>query len=204
MAFVGPDASGKTTLARRLLDHLKTRGVPVHYVHFWTLAFPFSLAARWARKTEGQAAPRHSRPSSWRLMVLGLNTVLINYGRLLPRCVRRGIVICDRSPYDIIVYLRAIDTLVSRCLAVAVGALCFPRPDIVLLLRVSPEIAVERKELDMPTDLYTSVGSLYTSMASAKRFKRSMVREVDCNGPVDASWEESLEALRGSGVTLIS
>jgi len=165
IAIIGLDGSGKTTLARGLVEALRERGHRAAYVHAWPKAVALqklraslSAANREVRGGEmAEAPPRLPAWKAWAFFLLALYVLRIRVPRLLRRY---EFVVCDRFVHDLSSYLwlrgqKGVATLLLRA-----GA---PPPEAIFHLRVPLEALAERKreEREHPLETYARWERLY-------------------------------------------
>jgi len=194
ICVIGLDGSGKTTLARRLTQELRTSGRRTAYLHFWPKLNLFRLPGR--RSTSKSV----SRLPLRRALGLYVVTWLLLSVRL-PLLLRRyDVVICDRYVHDLAAYLalRGNGKLAQRLLRAGVRI----PPDAVLVLRVSPNTRQERKgsELEFPPDVYRAWETLYEEMLSELSIWEDCTFSLDADRPAEAVYAQARELLRRVGV----
>ena len=181
MCFVGIDGSGKSTLARSLTTIIEQRGVKCRYVWMgfndsFTIFRPVVAAA----KGSVFRGSRHMEESRTKGMVVKspvLSTIyqyLVLTDYIFQSSIRVGLplamgrnVICDRYIYDLIVAVAvlldfSVDrtmALLDRCLAV------LPKPDLVFLVDLPEELALQRKDDVVSLDFLSVRRDLYLQMA---------------------------------------
>ena len=181
MCFVGIDGSGKSTLAGSLTTIIEQRGVKCRYVWMgfndsFTIFRPVVAAA----KGSVFRGSRHMEESRTKGMVVKSPVLSTIYQYLvltdyifqssitvgLPLALGRN-VICDRYIYDLIVAVAvlldfSVDrtmALLDRCLAV------LPKPDLVFLVDLPEELALQRKDDVVSLDFLSVRRDLYLQMA---------------------------------------
>jgi len=157
MAFIvglsGIDGAGKTAAAQLLTQHLRAEGLRVRYQH--ELHYPIGKFFVWVlglvmgRSRAGHAKSQlltqkenNRRGLSFLYHLLIFVDDLLTYVRLR---LSRGVVIHDRWPYDMHLQFRS-RNYHNRLIALMFSH--FPRPNKLLLLRVSANTAYERKRTD--------------------------------------------------------
>jgi len=181
VCFVGIDGSGKSTLARSLTTIIEQRGVKCRYVWMgfndsFTIFRPVVAAA----KGSVFRGSRHMEESRTKGMVVKspvLSTIyqyLVLTDYIFQSSIRVGLplamgrnVICDRYIYDLIVAVAvlldfSVDrtmALLDRCLAV------LPKPDLVFLVDLPEELALQRKDDVVSLDFLSVRRDLYLQMA---------------------------------------
>jgi len=166
IVFLGMDGSGKTTLSRHLYEELKERGYNVSYI--WWLEGEDSIIKKLLRKIgngkiyaskehgKGMEVKHKTEPIRMKLFrIFWPQIVMINYLRFgikkiwLPKIKRSNeIIIFDRYIYDIILGLsREFDFKdVRKRRMLKVFSKLLPRPDIIFIINVPPEISYLRKK----------------------------------------------------------
>lgn len=171
IAVIGLDGSGKTTLARGLVEELQAHGYRAVYVHVWPQLFPSQKsqapATRDLKKSrEREARKEFPRLPGWRAWALFLLMFYILRIRL-PRLLRRyDFVVCDRFAHDLATYLRLRGQ--RRPVAWLLRASASLRPEAIFWLRVPIEALVERKdsELEHSPSVYSQWDRLYEEVMS--------------------------------------
>jgi len=145
--IVGPDGSGKSSLASRLVEAARRDGRPARHMHWRPGLLPQA-------GTLGGTSPDPSRPHGRKVYGRLLSLLRVYYYwidfflglrlRALPVRARGGFVIMERGWWDFAVdplryRLRVRPDLVER-----LGRL-LPRPDLVMILEAPPEVLTERK-----------------------------------------------------------
>ena len=166
VAVIGLDGSGKTTLARGLVEELRARGYRAVYVHVWPRLFsprrPRASTTRDRMEARGQDVredlPRLPSLRAWGLFLL----MLCMFKLRLPRLLRRyDFVICDRFAHDVVTYLQLRGQ--RRPAAWLLRASAALRPKAIFWLRVPVEAVVQRKGsgLEHPPSVYSRWARLY-------------------------------------------
>ena len=158
VAFLGPDGSGKSTLIQALRERLDPvfHGVSVLYWRPRLLPTPGRLKV-WnptAEKTENPdphgVVPHGKAVSVARMAYFGLDYVLGYPAVVVPKKVRKHLVIFDRFLHDV-----RVDPRRYR-MNLPAGALALleriaPKPDLIFVLQGTPEVLRQRKqELSLP------------------------------------------------------
>lgn len=172
ICVVGADGAGKTTVCRTLADELKYRGDKYEYrwcgwKEFQSLPFRMARELLWQFRRDGAEASANpennslNSPGIFR-MILGLcyfpfvflDHFITTVPQALSYSIRDRPVIYDRYYYGLIIGFSAYYSLpdwVTRSL-LGLNRL-YPSPDVVIYLKVDPDIAFERKE-DVPSPEY--------------------------------------------------
>jgi thymidylate kinase len=160
VCLIGIDGSGKTTLAKRLVEEMQARGVTSHY--FWGGFSPTVLLrpVLWLAKRLVYREDRHSQVLEQKGSVLKnkMWSTIYHYGILadyvLQVLTRAGApllfgwsVVCDRYVHDTVVNTALVlDYSDDKLLRLLVGMQrLIPRPDLTLLADLPEEIAYMRK-----------------------------------------------------------
>ncbi len=148
VAIVGPDGTGKSTLARALPQAVDKPFRRTAHVHFrpGVLPRPGAVAGRPARDaTRPQAVPLHGPMMSVGLLVyFWLDFVVGSWLRLKPLRVRSGLVVVERGWWDLLVDPKRYRLAVPEPLIRFLGALV-PRADLILVLGADPDVVLARK-----------------------------------------------------------
>ena len=198
----GVDGSGKTTIARRAVDRLQHQGHRVTYHHeldYILLKPIFRLASRLMGSRRAESAKTRSlrNMEQSKPLYAGLYYFLVWVDNLISYLyfkLKKGIIIHDRWPYDIpaiFPYRQYHNRFIEKLL------LSFPRPDILILLNVPPEVAMLRKRED-PLDWHQNL-EFYESIevrisAIAQRLKYDAI--IDSNRPIDQVVDDVLAVIR--------
>lgn len=147
IAFMGNDGSGKTTISRQIEKFFTDLGFETIYKHeyeYAILRFLFKLAGqKRIEKSRDEMLVQKKRSVSytlWPVLVWFDLLVQYLYFRLFKR---RSVILLDRYPYDQYLSFKYLGTLTKFTEWLY---LHFPKPDMHLILAVSPEIAFERKK----------------------------------------------------------
>jgi thymidylate kinase len=149
IAFTGNSGSGKTTISREMLRFFSDLGFEAIYKDeypYVVLGFLFKLIGQEKiEKHRNEMLVQNKRSVTytlWPTLVWFDLLVQYIYFRIFKR---RSVVIFDRYPYDYYLefkYLGILTTFTEWLY------LHFPKPDVHVMLAVSPEIAYERKKND--------------------------------------------------------
>jgi thymidylate kinase len=145
--LVGPDGSGKSSLAPRLAEAARREGRPVRHMHWRPGILP--QAATLGGVTPDPSRPHAGKPHGRLLSLFRLIYYWIDFSlglrlRALPIRRRGGLVVMERGWWDFAVDPRRYRMTVSPRLVERLGYLLRP-PDLVICLEAPPEILAERK-----------------------------------------------------------
>jgi thymidylate kinase len=147
IAFMGNDGSGKTTISRQVHRFFTDLGFETIYKHeyeYAILRFLFKLIGKEkVEKSQNKMLYQKKRPvryTLWPILVWFDLLMQYFYYRIFKR---RSVILLDRYPYDQYLSFKYLGILTKFTEWLY---LHFPKPDIHLLLTVSPEIAYERKK----------------------------------------------------------
>lgn len=186
ICFTGIDGTGKTTLAKLLVNSIKKQGVKCVYTYGRSedrIAMPFFMLGKFLF-LKGKDIKRYDEYSNAKKEAIGKHPVLsILYQNILffdyffqilikiisPMMLGK-IVVCDRYVYDTVINdiprsdnsMDKIRLLLGKCFHIA------PKPDIAFLIDVPEEIAYQRKN-DTPSigylrerrKIYLEIGKEY-------------------------------------------
>lgn len=187
VCFVGIDGSGKTTLAKKLVDAMKERGVTSYYVYnrlrlffsrpLYLIGRPLLFRGKDVFDDYSGYSQAKQRLFKNRFICLGYTCLLlfdyffqVMFKVRLPLALGRNIV-CDRYVYDTVVTDLAVAMNYSpertRGVLRSCLVLC-PKPDVIFLVDVPEEVAYRRKK-DVPSidylrerrTLYLDIGREY-------------------------------------------
>jgi thymidylate kinase len=183
---MGIDGSGKTSIAKSLELKLRELNIDVKYYPtfgYFILRLPLKVLEKSANKTRERYFKGDKNPLSrlWPLLVFLDCVVTYLYFKLLKR---HTIAIFDRYFYDFLVgfeFLGYGNKVVRKLF------LCLPKPDILFILDVSPEIALKRKKKvhDMNVNFYKTLRAKYLRLANDIG-----IRTVNTEKPLEKSVAE--------------
>jgi thymidylate kinase len=146
--IVGPDGSGKTTLARRMTETAADHFAESLHIHWRPRVLPRAGGAvgiELGDPSEPHARePRRALPSAVMLAYHWLDFLLGSWFRILPARRRGGLIVMERGWLDIAVDPRRYRLTVSPRVVELLGRL-LPAPDLALILRADPALLVGRK-----------------------------------------------------------
>ncbi|MBI2847822.1 MAG: thymidylate kinase [Chloroflexi bacterium] len=176
----GIDGSGKTTVAMMVVEKLRQRGEKVTYHHeldFMLLVPMFRFFSRLVggRQAENVKDNFLSGSNQSRRIYADLYYFIVWLDNLIGYAyfkLKRGVIIHDRWPYDILAifeWRQYRNRLIEKLLG------SFPRPDALLLLTVPAEVAMERKKSDphewhQTLDFYQTIERRISDMARKFRY----------------------------------
>ena len=147
IAFMGNDGSGKTTISRQIHKFFTDLGFETAYKHeyeYAILGFLFNLVGKEKiEKLQNKMLYQKKRSVSyslWPILVWFDLLMQYVYYRIFKR---RSVILLDRYPYDQYLSFKYLGILTKFTEWLY---LHFPKPDMHLLLTVSPEIAYDRKK----------------------------------------------------------
>jgi thymidylate kinase len=147
IAFMGNDGSGKTTLSRQIHKFFTGLGFETIYKHeyeYAILRFLFKLVGRKKiEKSRNEMLAQKKRSVTytlWPILVWFDLLLQYVYYRIFKR---RAVILLDRYPYDQYMSFKYLGVLTKFT---GWLYLHFPKPDMHLVLTVSPEIAYQRKK----------------------------------------------------------
>lgn len=147
IAFMGNDGSGKTTISRQIHRFFTDLGFETIYKHeheYAILRFLFKLMGKEnLNKSRNEMLVQKKRSISytlWPILVWSDLLMQYIYYRIFKR---RSVILLDRYPYDQYLSFKYLGTITKFTEWLY---LHFPKPDMHLVLTVSPEIAYDRKK----------------------------------------------------------
>lgn len=179
ICFIGIDGSGKTTLAKMLVDAMNKESIKCEYVWCGWRQFETFLLKNMARVIKSLRRHSHRKHdiepditgeihnSFYRYLIL-MDYVFSSLPKVsIPLALGRNIV-CDRYVYDVIGGLLENHPLMGK---VALNLL--PKPDLIFLVNLPEEIAYQRKD-DIPSvDYLKKKRAVYLRME--KKFKMTII-----------------------------
>lgn len=177
VAFLGPDGSGKSTLIQALRERLDPvfHGVSVLYWRPRLLPTPGRLKV-WnptSEKTENPdphgVVPHGRLVSLVRMAYFGLDYVVGYPAVVVPKMVRKHLVIFDRFLHDV-----RVDPRRYR-MQLPAGALALlervaPKPDLIFVLQGTPEVLRQRKQELSLSEIGRQLGALGELAKAGPRF----------------------------------
>jgi hypothetical protein len=206
VAFSGIDGSGKTTVARLLIQRLKEAGIRADYHHeldFLFLRKLFYIATLFRGRRADHTLKVHLLRSVERNRPVTSEVYLILFwlDRLITHALfraRRSITILDRCQYDFLAqfeYRRYHNQFIRRMFTL------LPRQDIIILFVVDPAVAFMRKrdqnDPDMrPLDYYVQTSKRMREIAIDFRYDGIVNTEV----PLRLVVEQTMQIIRRKAV----
>jgi len=200
----GVDGSGKTATAEKVVDKLQKQGLRVIYHHeldYILLKPVFKLVSRilGSRRAENAKSRSLRNMEQSKPLFAGIYYFLVWADNLISYLyfkLKRGIIVHDRWPYDIpaiFPHRQYKNRFIEKLL------LSFPRPDILILLTVPPEVALLRKRKDpldwhQSLEFYESIGERISVIA--RKLKYDAV--IDSNRPIDDVVDDILAVIANS------
>lgn len=149
VVLAGPDGSGKSSLAPRLVAAARRSGRVARHMHWRPGVLP--LVGSLVGNAPGDASRPHGREaqgtvlSTFKLLYYWVDFFLGSWIRVRPATGRGGLVVMERGWWDFAVDPQRYRLRVRPGLVRALGRL-LPSPDLVLVLKASPEILAGRKD----------------------------------------------------------
>ncbi|MDH3726425.1 MAG: dTMP kinase [Myxococcales bacterium] len=204
----GIDGSGTTTQCMRLADRLTAKGLPVHITREPSDG-PVGVLIRQIL-TGRVVVPGHhgAHPSSWATMAALFAADRLDHleAEIVPNLMDGVSILCDRYDYSSVAY-QTVSSGAGADSARWVRELNrrARRPDLTLVLDVSPEIAAGRRgsrsgspELYETDAMQAELAAFYSTIDEL--FPDDRIRHIDANrdieGVAEAIWAE-VAALRG-------
>lgn len=149
VAVVGPDGTGKSTLAPRLVDRCQAYFWRTRRFHWRPGILPRAGALVGSKGSDPNrphdAAPHGRIVSTGVLLYYWLDFFVGSWLKLMPLRTRSTLIVVERGWWDIVVDPKRYRMQVPLGLVVALGRL-LPRPDVTLVLEAPGPILVERKQ----------------------------------------------------------
>lgn len=183
IVLLGPDGSGKSTVATRLSEALQysfkpDKSLRVHWKP--VVFFRRRRAARPPTTNPHGGVPRGGVASALALAFHWLEFWLGQLLQFLPVRFRNGLVLIDRYHYDFVVDPRRYRLRTPEWLANGLFRL-LPAPDLVFLLDAPPEVLLSRKQ-EVPPDELARQRVVFRKLVAGLRGGTI----VNCAQPVDA------------------
>jgi thymidylate kinase len=173
ICFTGIDGSGKTTLAKSIVEHYQRKGLPAKYVYAryqLKIAKPIVLIANKLflrkynlntdyvqyKKQKQKLNQRFKILSSVYLYLLLMDYIIQLIYKIRMPLLQKKVIVCDRYIYDTIITDFAVDMNFSREKTVQLLERCFSvisRPDLLFYVCVDENVAYNRKD-DVPSVEY--------------------------------------------------
>lgn len=182
LVLLGPDGSGKSSVARRLIDELhgtfyKDKSLHVHWK-------PAVFLRKRRAERPATTDPHGQQPRGWFGSQLALLYHWSEYLagsmiQFLPVLFRSGMVLIERHHYDFEVDPRRY-RLCPPCWLMRLAFRCLPKPDLVFVLDAPPELLQARKP-EVPLAESRRQREAYLTLAA----RLSNSRVIDCTQPLD-------------------
>lgn len=176
--LTGVDGSGKSFIAEKLIEELKTRGMPIR--HLWSrfnniiskplLAFCWLIGLNYYETKSGTRIGYHdfgkSKIISWCFIICQLIDIwIVTILKIWPQTLKRMIIVCDRGAYDTLIDVM-VDTKNHSLGCSKIGeAFLFLLPkhhkvfflqrDPAMIFRSRPDVGVDRN-FELRCELYRS------------------------------------------------
>lgn len=203
VAFLGPDGTGKTTLAERYRVRLSTLFYPQRQRHFhWRprwLPSPGTIVGR-PEDITGANDP-HAKPpygsltSLMRLLYFTTDYLFGYWIRVRWTIVQGGLVTFDRYYEDFLIDQRRFRLATPRWIRRALYCVV-PHPKLVFVLNAPPEVLIRRKQEISPEELDRQL-KLFRELADSRPEARVIFVESDPETIVDELERVTLEFLNG-------
>jgi thymidylate kinase len=156
VAFIGPDGSGKSTTANKLVEILK-KIYPYNddcYIYWRPGIFPLlgDLFRLEKREFKGPCTnPHAAKPSGFLFSLIRLFYYTIDYIigyplKILPKTARNYMIIFDRYYYDFIIDPYRSRIKLPRFIPYLITKFIIPKPDAVIYLDNNPDTLIKRKQ----------------------------------------------------------
>jgi thymidylate kinase len=194
LVIVGPDGSGKSSLARSLVDAARMNGRPVQHVHWRPGLLPQGATLR---GTTLDASRPHARTANGLLLSLArLVYYWIDFSvglrsQSLPIRRRGGLVVMERGWWDFAVDPRRYRMTVGRAIVERLGRL-LPPPDVVMFLEAPAEVLADRKR-ELPVAELERQMRTWRQITLPERTKRV---HLDASMPLEDMVGEALAHIR--------
>jgi dTMP kinase len=186
VCLVGIDGSGKTTLAKRVVEQLNSRAIDAKYVYsaiFPILLKPFMAVGKrtflrrtskfgnyrdYSQKKQEFFSRKKVFASFWR-MIVGIDAILQIYWKVAIPIWMGRILVSDRYAYDTLLNVGVGYGASHRQIlsSILFFLRLFPNPDVVFLIDIPEEIAMSRKD-DVPAIEYLQERrGIYLKLAEA-------------------------------------
>jgi GTPase SAR1 family protein len=191
LLLVGPDGSGKSSLASRLAELSREAGRPARHMHWRPGVLP--QRASLTGRAPDSSSPHARKPNGALVSVLRVVYYWIDFFlglhlRVQPIRARGGFVVIERGWWDFAVDPRRYRLTGTQRLVTLLGRL-LPSPDIVMVLETTPELLRKRKT-ELPGE------ELSRQMAKWRQIelpRRTVRVELDASKGLDELVEEAKE-----------
>jgi len=146
VAFIGPDGSGKSSVAADLAEELAGEFVNYSYIHGKPSVLKPKREEGSVAVTDPHALPARGKPASFAYFLFHLSDFILGgVLRLRARAFKKELVIIDRYYYDFFVDLKRYRLDIPNWL-VRLGYRLVVKPDLVFYLDADPEVLQRRKQ----------------------------------------------------------
>jgi hypothetical protein len=190
--IVGPDGTGKTSVADGLARHLGKRH-PLRRFHHRLRVLPSSSASGVATTDPHGQRPYPPWLSDVKVLYLFVDELLGWLVRVLPFRRRGGWILLERGWWDLVVDPVRYRLQPGRSLAARLARF-LPSPDTLLILEAPLEVINARKEELQPTELERQIGAW---RRLARRLTYAAI--IDAAPARDAVLRSAIESLDGDG-----
>jgi len=167
VVLAGPDGSGKSSLAARIVAANRRTGRPARHMHWRPGLLPHAGTVV-MRPPRGDSSDPHAvEPhgtvvSLVRLVYYWMDFLVGSWLRVSPVRRRGGLVVMERGWWDMLVDPRRYNLRHSRGLVRFLGRL-LPAPDVVVVLHAPPEVLTHRKK-DLPSSELARQNDLWVQL----------------------------------------
>lgn len=189
IAFIGCDGSGKSTISKKLISHLKRREKNVNYRHQYNYFISNKLGNAIRKAAKDKKSRDAKRSSIFHKIWVFLVYPNLIYNWTIQKIFRRDqIIISDRYVYDLMIgwelqgRLNAVSRLLYRS---------FPKPDYIFLVDAPSKVLLERKPDEYPNFKFCKKKrELYLEFA-----KNRDIKIINTDQPISSSFKQVIESL---------